>query len=264
VAKIHPTAIIGKKAEVDSSAEVGAYAIVEDGARIGKNVKLYPRVYVYGGTEIGEGTKVHVGAVLGDIPQDMAFEDKKTYLKIGKNNTIREYVTIHRGTKENTSTEIGDENFFMAVSHAGHNCKIGNKVVLANGVLLGGYVQVDDRVFISGNVIIHQFCHIGTLAMIGGFSGISKDIPPYMLVRGLSMVRSLNMVGLKRAGFTEDVMKEMKEAFKLLYKSDLNTTQALEKIVTLKPGKEVKELINFIKSSKKGIAKTGDPLHKIE
>ena len=219
MAKIHPTAIIGKKAEIDSSVEIGAYTIVEDGVKIEKNVKLHPRVYVYGGTEIGEGTKVHVGAVLGDIPQDLAFEDKKTYLKIGKNNIIREYVTIHRGTKENTSTEIGDENFFMAVSHAGHNCKIGNKVILANGVLLGGYVQVDDMAFISGNVIIHQFCHVGTLAMIGGFSGISKDIPPYMLVRGVSRVRSLNIVGLKRAGFTKDAMKELKETFNLLYKS---------------------------------------------
>ena len=253
--KIHPTAIISKKAEIDPSAEIGPYVIVEDGVKISKNVKIHAHAYICSGTEVNDETEIHMGAVIGHLPQDLAFEGKKTYLKIGKRNIIREYVTIHRGTKENTATEIGDENFLMALSHVGHNCKLGNKVILANGVLLAGYVNVEDQVFISGNVVIHQFCNIGKLAIIGGFSGVNKDVPPYMAVRGPSSIRSINLIGLRRAGFKRDVIKEIKEAFKLIYKSDLNTKQAIEKIVERKPGKEVKYLVEFIKNSKRGICR---------
>ncbi|MGB2705296.1 MAG: acyl-ACP--UDP-N-acetylglucosamine O-acyltransferase [Candidatus Omnitrophota bacterium] len=253
--KIHPTAIIGRHAEIDTSVEIGPYAIVEDGVVISKNVKIYARAYISDGTEIGEGTEVHMGAVLGHLPQDLAFEGKKTYLKIGKKTIIREYVTIHRGTKEGTTTEIGNENFLMALSHVGHNSVLGDKVILANGVLLGGYVNVEDQVFISGNVVVHQFCKIGTLAMIGGFSGVNKDVPPYMAVRGPSVVWSINLIGLRRAGFKHNVIKEIKDAFKLIYKSGLNTKQAIDEILKKKPGEEVKYLVEFIKKSKRGICK---------
>ena len=209
--KAHPTAIVGKDTDIHPTASIGPYAIIEDGVKIAKGVKVCARAYICSGTEIGEGTEVHMGAVLGHIPQDLAFEGKKSYLKIGKKNIIREYATIHRGTKENTATEIGDENFLMALSHVGHNCKLGNNVILANGVLLAGYVNVEDMAFISGNVVVHQFCSIGKLAMIGGFTGVNKDIPPYMTVRGVSHVRSVNLIGLRRAGFKREAIKEIKD-----------------------------------------------------
>jgi len=253
--KIHPTAIIGKHAEIDQSVEIGPYAIVEDDVVIGKNVKIYARAYIAGGTEIGEGTEVHIGAVLGHLPQDLAFEGKKTYLRIGKKNVIREYVTIHRGTKEGTATEIGNENFLMAFSHVGHNCVLGDNVILANGALLGGYINVEDRVFISGNVVVHQFCRIGKLAIVGGFSGVNKDVPPFMAVRGPSVVWSINLIGLRRAGLKHGVINEIKNAFKLIYKSGLNTKQAIGEIEKKKPGEEVGYLVEFIKNSKRGICK---------
>ena len=252
----HPTAIVSKRAEIDTSVEIGPFVIIEDDVKIDKNVKLYPHAYICGGTGIGEGTHVHMGAVLGHLPQDVAFEGKKSYLKIGKRNIIREYVTIHRGTKESTATEIGDANFFMAHSHVGHNCKIGKNVILANGALLAGYVNVEDGVFISGNVVVHQHCSIGKLAIISGLSGVHKDIPPYMAVRGISRIRAINIIGLRRAGFNKNAIKEIREAFRLLYRSNLNTAQALEKILELKPGKETMYLVEFIKSSKRGIGKS--------
>lgn len=257
---IHPTAIVSKHAEIAPGVEIGPYAIVEDGVKINKNVKIYARAYICKNTQIDEGTEIHMGAILGHVPQDLAFEGKNTYLKIGKRNIIREYVTVHRGTKEGTVTTIGDENFLMALSHVGHNCALGNKVILANGVLLAGYVNVEDQAFISGNVVVHQFCNIGKLAMIGGFSGINKDVPPYMTVRGPSTIRSINLIGLKRAGFNPDAINEIKKAFKLIYKSGLNTTQAVEKILEGNPGREVKHLVEFIKNSKRGICKYGGTL----
>ena len=216
--RIHPTAIVSKHAEIDPSVEIGPYAIIEDDVKISRDVKIYAHAYICNGPRIGEETEIHMGAILGHLPQDLAYDGKKTYLKIGKKNIIREYATIHRGTKENTATVIGDENFLMGLSHIAHNCVLGNKVILVNGALLAGYVTVGDMAFISGNVVVHQFCNIGKLAIIGGFSGVNKDVPPYMAVRGPSIVHSINLVGLRRAGFKNDVIKEIKEAFMLIYK----------------------------------------------
>lgn len=253
--KAHPTALVSKRAEIETGCEIGPFAIIEPDVKIGKAVKIYARAHILNGTRIGEGTEVHMGAVLGHVPQDVAFKGKKSYLKVGKRNIIREYVTIHRGTEESSTTEIGDDNFLMAHSHVGHNCRIANKVTLVNGALLAGHVNVEDGVFISGNVVVHQFCRIGKLAIISGFSGVHKDVPPYMAVRGVSRVRALNLVGLRRAGFKKEVMKELREAFRLMYRSGLNTSQAVEKILKLNPGKEVLYLVDFIKKSKRGISK---------
>jgi len=252
---IHPTAIVSKRALIDPSVEIGPYAIIEDGVKIEKDVKIYARSYICSGTTIGEGTEVHIGAILGHAPQDIVFKGKKTYLNIGKKNIIREYVTIHRGTKDDTATRIGDGNFLMGLSHVGHNCLLGDNVILANGALLAGYVTIEDGVFISGNVVVHQFCRIGKLAIVGGFSGVNKDVPPYMTVRGPSTVRSVNLIGLRRAGVSRSAIKEIKEAFKLIYRPGLNTTQALEKILEGNPGEEVRYMTEFIKNSKRGICK---------
>lgn len=252
---IHPTAIVNKHAQVHPSVSVGPYVIIEDTVKIAKDVKIYPHAYICEGTEIGEKTEIHMGAVIGHAPQDVAFKGGTTYTKIGKRNIIREYVTIHRGTKEGTATEIGDDNFFMATSHVGHNCVLQNKIVLANGALLGGYVDVESEVFISGNVPVHQFCRIGRLAMLGGLSAIHMDVPPYMVTRGVSYVRAVNLIGLKRVGFTSGVVREITEAFKTIYRSGLNTAQAVEKIEKRKPCKEVGYLVDFIKKSKRGICR---------
>ncbi|NQT21841.1 MAG: acyl-ACP--UDP-N-acetylglucosamine O-acyltransferase [Candidatus Omnitrophica bacterium] len=252
---IHPTAIVDKKSNISSDVEIGPYAIIESDVKIGKGVKIYPHSHIMNYTEIGDGTRIHTGAVLGDVPQDIAFKGGKTSLIIGKNNIIREYVTIHRGTKEGSSTVIGDNNYFMGTSHLGHNCDVGNNVIVANGALLAGYVTVEDAAFISGNVVIHQFSRIGTLSMIGGFSGVNKDVPPYMSVRGPSVVCAVNLVGLRRAGIDRKAITEIKEAYKIIYHSDINTKQAVEKILERNPGKEVKYLVDFIKNSKRGICK---------
>ena len=255
---ISEKAIVSKKARIGKDVEIGPFAIIEDDVEIGDGVKIWPHAYICSGTTIGDETQIYMGAVVGNTPQDLAFEGKKTYVKIGKKNVIREYVTIHRGTKEGTTTVIGDNCYLMAVAHVGHNCEVGNNVIIANGALLAGYVSVGNSAFISGNVVIHQFCRIGTLAMVGGFTGINKDVPPYMLVRGPSVVRALNLVGLRRAKIAREAIHSLEEAFRLIYRSDLNTVQAIEEIKKLKQCEEIVHLIEFIQSSKRGICKAKD------
>jgi UDP-N-acetylglucosamine acyltransferase len=252
---IHKTAIIDKAAEIDPSAEIGAGAIIEGGVRVHAGVKIGPYACICAGTEMGENTVVHAGAVIGDRPQDHAYKGAKTFTKIGKNNVIREYVTIHRGTEEGSSTIVGDNNFLMVQCHLGHNCVIGNNVIIANGALLAGHVLVEDNVFISGNVVFHQFCRIGRLAMIGGFTGVNKDVPPFMLVRGPSTIRGLNLVGLRRSGLSLEVLKELKEAYKLLFYSGIPEKEAIQRIKEEFKSEEAVHLASFIEGSKRGICR---------
>ncbi len=252
---ISDLAIVSKKAKIHEDVEIGPYAIVEDDVEIGAGVKIWPHAYICNGTSIGENSQVHMGAVLGHVPQDLTFSQKKTRLNIGKRCVIREYATIHRSTHEESPTLIGDDCYLMAVSHIGHDCKIGSNVIIANCALLAGHVLVEDGVFISGNVVVHQFCRIGTLSIIGGFTGVNKDVPPYMLVRGPSVVRSVNLIGLRRAKFSRELIDNIKEAYKLLYMSNINTAQAIEEIRKLKPSKELDHLVEFIQGSKRGICK---------
>lgn len=252
---IHKTAIVAKAAEVDASCEIGPNVIIEDGVILHPNVKIMANAYICRGTEIGEGTAIHVGAVIGNVPQDYNYKNEETFTKIGKNNLIREYVTIHRGTGEGSSTIIGDNNMIMVQAHLGHNCRIHNNVVIAPGALLAGHVEVEDNVFISGGVVFHQFCRIGTLAMIGGFTGVNKDVPPYMVVRGPSAVRSVNLVGLRRAKISREVIREIMEAHKLIYMSELKLKDALVKIRESLYSEEAKHLVEFIENSKRGICK---------
>ncbi|MCM8760781.1 MAG: acyl-ACP--UDP-N-acetylglucosamine O-acyltransferase [Candidatus Omnitrophica bacterium] len=255
MSQISNQAVVSKKARIGERVEIGPFAIIEDDVEIGAGVKIWPHAYIAGGTSIGEGSQIHMGAVVGHLPQDLAFKNTKTFCKIGKNTVIREYATIHRGTEEGSETTVGDNCYLMAVSHVGHNCHIGNNVILANCALLAGHVTVGDHVFISGNVVVHQFCRIGTAAIIGGFTGINKDVPPYMLVRGPSVVRGVNLVGLRRLKFSREAIKTINEAYRLLYKSDMNTAQAIEAMRKLGPSKEIDNLINFIQGSKRGICK---------
>jgi UDP-N-acetylglucosamine acyltransferase len=252
---IHQTAIVAKSAEIDGSAEIGPHVIVEEKVRISPGVKIMANAYIYKNTEIGENTVIHPGAVIGGAPQDYAHEGGETFTRIGKNNIIREYVTIHRGTAEGSETVVGDNNFLMVQSHLGHNCRIEDNVIIANGALLAGYVEVEEGAFISGNVVFHQFCRVGRYAMIGGFTGVNKDVPPYMLVRGPSVIRGINLVGLRRAGFSREAIKEVKEAYRMLFTSELKVKEALEKIRGSLKTEEIEHLVSFVESSKRGICK---------
>ena len=256
MSNISNLAVVSKKARIAEGVEVGPFAIIEDEVEIGANVKIWPQAYICSGTSIGENSQIHMGAVIGDLPQDLGFDaNKKTYVKIGRNTVIREHATIHRATQEGSATVVGDNCYLMAVSHVGHDCHIGNNVIIANGALLAGHVSVGDYAFISGNVVMHQFCRIGTVAMIGGFTGINKDVPPYMLVRGPSVIRGVNLVGLRRLKVPREVIGEIREAYKLIFMSNLNTAQAVDGIKKLKPSGELDNLVDFIRTSKRGICK---------
>lgn len=253
--KIHPTAIVSKKAELND-VEIGPYVIIEDDVKIGKGTKVMAHAYIASGTTIGRDCEIHMGAVLGHVPQHLEFKGTKSFLKIGDRNIFREYSTVHRGLKEGSSTIIGDDNFFMVFSHVAHDCHVGDRVVIVNGALVAGYVVIEDKALISGNAAIHQFVKIGTLAMVGGLTRVIKDVPPYMLVEGSSEVCSLNLVGLKRSNLSEEAKAQIKQAYKLLYRSGLNVSQALDAIKKIGDlTEEVKHIIEFIMSSERGICK---------
>lgn len=248
-------AVVSKGADIAEGVEIGPFAVVEECVKLGPGVKVWPHAYICKGTTIGEDAQIHMGAVIGHAPQDLAFKNAPSYLNIGKRTVIREYATLHRGTAEGSTTVIGDDCYLMANAHVAHNCQIGNKVIIVNAALLAGYVTVEDSAFISGNVVIHQFCRIGRLAMIGGYTAVNKDVPPYMLVRGPSVVRAVNLVGLRRAKFPSELIRTIKEAHRLLYAADLNTSSALEEIAKLKKSPELDHLVRFIKDSKRGICR---------
>ncbi len=251
---IHPSAIIGKRVQLGDDNDIGPGCVFEDGIVIGSHNKLWMNVYVGPGTTIGNDNQIHMGAVIGHLPQDLAFQGGATLTTIGNRNTIREYVTIHRGTKEGTATAIGDDNFFMANAHVAHNCQVGNHVILVNLASLTGYCVVEDGALLSGIVGLHQFTRVGRLAMISALSAVNKDVPPYMLCGGRpAVIQGLNVVGLRRAGIPAPVREEIKHAYKLLYRSGLNVPHAVETIERECQSEEVKHLVSFIKASERGI-----------
>lgn len=252
---IHPTAIIHKTAQIDPSSEVGPNVVIEEEVVIGANCRIWQNATICKYTTMGEGNQVHMGAVIGHEPQDLSFEGEKSFTRIGNENVFREYSTIHRGTAPASETVIGDKNFFMALSHAGHNCVIGNEVIVANGALLAGHVQAGDKAFVSGNCVVHQFVRIGKLSMMSGGSRVSKDIPPFMVQDGTNLIAAINIVGLKRGGFTPATRKAIKQAYEILYRQDLAVSTAIEKIQSALQDPEVTHLIDFVQSSKRGICR---------
>lgn len=250
---IHPTAVIDKNAVIGSNAEIGAYSVIEKGVRLGDSVVISPYVHIKGNTSIGDNTFIGTGAVIGEAAQILGTRENNGRIEIGKNNIIREYVTINSSSFAGKVTIIGDNNFFMAFSHIAHDCKLGNNIVICNGSLVAGHVDIQDKAFISGNVVIHQFVRIGRLAMIGGLSRVNQDVPPFMMVVGDSSVWSINLVGLKRAGFSNDEIIKIKRAFKIIYGSNLSVKGALEKLQSADSDK-VKEIVDFISLSKRGIS----------
>jgi len=251
---IHPTAVIDPRAEIDGEVEIGPYVVIDGPVKIKRRTRVMAHAYITGWTEVGEGNEIHPGAVLGDAPQDLAYRGEESYLRIGDRNIFREHVQLHRGTAPASSTVIGNDNFLMAGSHVAHNCKLGDHVVLANGALLGGYVEVGDRAFISGHCVVHQFVRVGELSLMRGLSGVSKDVPPYSIVDWQHRVRGVNSVGLKRAGFDERRIREIKEAFRLLFRKGRNLSLAVKEIESRENNSaDVLALLEFIKSSKRGV-----------
>ena len=255
---IHKTAIIDPKAELGRDVTVGPFSYIEADVTIGDNSTIGPHVTILRYTSLGAGCQVHAGATLGDIPQDTGFANEVSYARIGANCLIREGVTIHRGSKPGTTTEIGDNCFLMAFSHFAHNVRVGEGVIVANAVLLGGHVEVGPKTFLSGNAAVHQFCKIGRLAMVGGLTGVSKDVPPFCSLRPntLNGVTGINTVGMRRAGMTPQERSEVKQAFKILYKSNLNVSQAEERIRATFASGPALEFCTFIDQSTRGICTT--------
>jgi UDP-N-acetylglucosamine acyltransferase len=250
--KIHPTALVDPAAQIGANVEVGPFSIIGPQAVIWEKTIMQSHVVIEGEVTIGSGNLIGHGAIIGTPPQDVSFSaQRKTKLEIGNDNIIREYCTIHRGTAEGSATKIGDKNFLMAGAHIGHNCEIGNNVIIANNCLLAGFVRVDDGAFLGGGSTFHQFMHIGRLVMVQGSSAFGKDLPPFVIAAERNSVFGVNVVGLRRAGFSTKDREEIKAAFKLVYLSGLNISQALEKAMTVKLGTAAREFLDFVANAKK-------------
>ncbi len=251
---IHPTAVIDPKAEIDSEVEIGPYVVIEGAVKIKRGSRVMAHAYLTGWTEIGADNEIHPGAVLGDAPQDKAYKGQKTYLRIGDRNIFREYVQVHRGTVADSATVVGSDNFLMATSHVGHNCKLGDNVILANGALLAGHVEVGSNVFISGNCVVHQFVRIGDYALMRGLSGTSRDVPPFAIIDWQHTVRGVNVVGLKRAGFDEKRIRAIRETFRILFRKGRNLALAVKELeANGTANSDVLAVLEFIKTSKRGV-----------
>ncbi|MDA3800300.1 MAG: acyl-ACP--UDP-N-acetylglucosamine O-acyltransferase [Kiritimatiellae bacterium] len=256
---IHETAIIEDGVIIAPDVKIGAFSYIEKDSRIGAGTVIGPRVTILGHTTIGENCTFHANSVIGDLPQDHDFNNNRSYVIIGDNCTMREGVTIHRGTKEETSTVIGNNCMFMAVSHVAHNCKVGNNVILANNTMLGGYVEVGDNVFFGGGSGVHQFVKVGSYSILGAMSVVTKDVPPYsMTMTGLpNVIAGLNAVGIKRSGFTPEERKEIKSLHYTLYHSGLNFTQAKEQIKKEYTSEIALDFLKFLESSTRGLCQAG-------
>jgi UDP-N-acetylglucosamine acyltransferase len=252
--KIHPTASVSARAELAGDVEVGPHAIIGDGVTLGAGCVVQAHAVLEGRTTLGAGNFIGYGAIIGATPQDFAFRDSvSSEVRVGDRNTFREYVTIHRGTKEGSATVVGNECYLMVGSHLGHNVKLGNNVVVANNCLLAGYVEIGSGAVLGGGTVFHQFLRIGPLAMVRGGTRFGKDIPPYVSADGENLLSGINAVGLRRAGFTPEVRMEIKRAFKLVYWSGINVTQALERAKDFIWAAEAQLFFDFIGSSKRGV-----------
>ena len=249
-ARVHPDAVVGP------AVRIGEFCVIESDVAIGAGCVLEPYVFVKRWTTLGEGNEISAGAALGTDPFDKAFSGKRSYLRIGSRNRIREHWTVSRGTEPESVTEIGDDNFIMSSGHIAHNCRVGSNVVIASCALLAGYVEVEDQAFISGGVVVHQYSKIGRLAMIGGNSRVNSDVPPFFLYAGFNVeAKGLNVVGLKRAGFKASDLSALKKAYHLLYRSGLKLEEALDRIESEVGTPEARHLAAFVRRSERGICR---------
>jgi len=254
---IHPTAFVHAGAKLGRDVAIGPFAVIDQDVVVGDGCQIGPHVYLTGRTVIGRRNRIHAGAVIGDAPQDLKYRDEPTGLIIGDENVFREHVTVHRSTKLGELTEIGSHGLFMAGSHVGHNCRIGNHVILANGALLGGHVTVHDRVFISAYCLVHQFVTIGTLAMMQGSAGVSLDLPPFCIAAGHNQICGLNTVGLRRAGITSEQRLELRRLYLTLFRRREPMKTAIASIDGETLSAPGRLLVDFVKGSKRGVCPHG-------
>ena len=251
---IDSTARISATAQIDQDVTIGPNVIVGDHTSIGAGTKIMANAVIGPWTKLGSDNIIHFGAIIGHDPQDFGYGGEESRLEIGNGNCFREYVTIHRGNREGTATIIGDNNYFMVQSHVAHNCAIGNNVILAGGSLLAGHVTMEDRAIISGNCVVHQFCRIGTLAMMRGLSRTSRDVPPFCIMDETHTVRTINLVGLRRSGIGSTRVRAIKNAFKILFRGGPNMRENLQRAESeLEMTEDVRYLLDFVKNSKRGV-----------
>ncbi|UCH77405.1 MAG: acyl-ACP--UDP-N-acetylglucosamine O-acyltransferase [Candidatus Coatesbacteria bacterium] len=257
MAEIHETAIVDGRAELGADVAVGPYAIIDGPVLLGAGTTVGPHAVIEGPATFGEGCRIFSHAVLGTIPQDLKFEGEEATIEVGAGTTIREFVTLNRGTKAAGATRLGENCLLMAYAHVAHDCILADNVVLANAATLAGHVEVGEYAFIGGLSAVHQFTRIGKHAYIGGMSRVSQDIIPYALVASEpTRVAGINAVGLQRRGFSAEVRNALKKAYHFIYREDLNTNQALEKLRGELSGvAEVGDIIAFLEASERGILK---------
>src|SRR3954462_5456974 len=253
--RIHPTALVSPNAELASDVEVGAYAIIGDNCTVASGCVIAPRATLERNVVLAANVRVGMGTSLGGPPQDLKYAGEETTVEIGEGTVIREYTTINRGTSQSFKTTVGRDCLLMSYVHLAHDCHIGDNVILSNVVQLAGHVTVEDRAIISGLSAAHQFVRIGRQSFIGGMSRVSKDIPPFLKAVGNPVkLYGLNTVGLQRSGMDEATIKELKRAYRLLFRSDLNVSQAMEQVQNdLEPLPEVRELVRFVEGSERGV-----------
>lgn len=254
-ARIHSTAIVDDGATIGADVEIGPFAIVGPGCALGDGCVLGPRATLERNVTLGRNVKVGVGSVLGGDPQDLKYRGEVTWVEVGDNSVIREYSTINRGTTESHRTTVGRGSFIMSYVHLAHDCHVGDGVIISNGVQLAGHVLVEDRAIISGLSAVHQFARIGRHSFVGGCSRVAKDVPPFLKAVGNPVkLYGLNTVGLQRSGFSADSVRELKRAYRLLFRSDLNVSQAIDRVREEVPDlPEVRQFLGFIEASPRGI-----------
>lgn len=252
---IHPTAIISATAVLGANVEIGPYAYVGDHCVVGDGCVIAMRATLERNVTLASGVRIGIGSVIGGDPQDLKYKGEHTTVEIGENSVIREYATINRGTTHSMKTTVGSGSFLMSYVHLAHDCQIGNGVIIGNGTQLAGHVTIDDRAIVSGLVAVHQFARIGRHSFVGGCSRVAKDVPPFLKAVGNPVkLYGLNSVGLQRSGFDESIVRELKRAYRLVFRSELNVSQAMARArAELQPLPEVTAFLTFIEESERGI-----------
>ncbi len=254
---IHPTAVVDPAAIIGPATTIGAYSVIGAGVTLGEGCRVHNHVSISGPTQIGDGNEFYPFCSIGQRSQDLKYQEEPTYLEIGNHNTFREFVTANRGTAPGSATKIGSHGTFLAYAHIAHDCTVGNHVIFSNNGTLAGHVTVGDHAVIGGLSGVHQFCRIGDHAIIGGCTKIVQDVPPFLIADGNpAEVRGVNMIGLERRGFSAESIRELREAYKIIYRSNKNTAQALEQLrEQFAKSDAVGTLISFITSSDRGIVR---------
>jgi UDP-N-acetylglucosamine acyltransferase len=250
---IHPTAIIDARAEIDPTADIGPYVVIDGPVVVGAGTQVMAHAVLTGHAVLGRDNVVHFGAIIGGVPQDLSYRGAPTGVRIGDRNVIREHVEIHRATRLEQPTTLGDDNFLFTHAHVAHDCQLGNSTMLATGATLGGHVRVADRAFLSGNCVVHQSVRIGRLALLRGLSRTSRDVPPFTIMDWTHTVRAINRLGLRRAGLPADRIRALQRAFTALFRTRRNLRAAVAEVEAEPMTEEVAELVAFIRAATRGV-----------